>query len=379
MFKLFFYSQIPEFQSATQLIPDMDMDMPHIPISTLQPLHTIPIINGLSGDDATSGSEFPFPLPTGQGPEQGNGAAGQELAVQYAHSLTAPTTYEGFSNAIETPVTPRPAVTHPIPEPSLEIPHTSTVEIMEFPGMSGIGFIGPIPQSRLPQFLQENMNGIRSPSSSARSSTDDDDSYNQLGRSITAAMIQDIRRMITIGRFPDNDEDNDDDEEDDDDESAADDEIATDEEAVSTVNDGPPSAKKIRRQDKSGEDSDKGDKGCTEADGGTSHTGDDRDDGHSDVLPDLPQPKPVIKRGPSDFSAQEHIFLAWAKTMSTFTAKRQATIKMQINKIMSEAEFEDLDDEFFAGYFIKILYFIPTSYFLGTYLLLYVFKTKTYI
>jgi len=160
--------------------------------------------------------------------------------------------------------------------------------------------------------------------------------------------------MVTIGPFPDDDEDNDDDEEDDDDESAADDEIATDEEAVSTVDDGPSSAKKIKLQDQSGEDSDKIDKGCTGADGDTSHMGDDEEDGQSDALPDLPQPKPVIKRGPSDFSAQEHIFLAWAKTMSTFTAKRQATIKMQINKIMSEAEFEDLDDEFFAGYFINI-------------------------
>ncbi|XP_060856958.1 uncharacterized protein LOC132934647 [Metopolophium dirhodum] len=347
--------QIPEFQSATQLIPEMGM--PHIPISTLQPLHTIPIINSLSGEDAMSGSEFPFPLPTGQGPVQGNGPAEQELAVQYAHTLSAPTTYEGFSNAIETLATPRPAVTqltHPIPEPSLEIPQASTVEIMEIPVMSNIEFMGPdilrpIPPSQLPRFLQENMNGIRSPSSSARSSTDDDDGYNHLGRSITAAMIQDIRRMITIGRFPGDDEENVDDEEDEDDESAEDDEIATDEEAESTVDDGPSSAKKIRRQEQSGENSDKGDKGCTGADGDTSHTGDDEDDGQSDVLPDLPQPKPVIKRGPSDFSAQEHIFLAWAKTMSTFTAKRQATIKMQINKIMSEAEFEDLDDEFFAA------------------------------
>lgn len=71
-----------------------------------------------------------------------------------------------------------------------------------------------------------------------------------------------------------------------------------------------------------------------------------------DVLPDLPeppQPKPLAERGPADFTAQEHMFLAWAKTMSTFTAKRQATVKMKINKILSEAEFEDLDDEFFAG------------------------------
>lgn len=69
----------------------------------------------------------------------------------------------------------------------------------------------------------------------------------------------------------------------------------------------------------------------------------------TDVLPDIPQPKPQPIRTPWEFTAQEHIFLAWAKTMSTFTAKRQATIKMKINKIMSEAEFEDLDDEFFAG------------------------------
>lgn len=71
------------------------------------------------------------------------------------------------------------------------------------------------------------------------------------------------------------------------------------------------------------------------------------DTGH--VLPDLPQQKLIAERGHTDFTAQEHTFLAWAKTMSTFTAKRQATIKMQINKIMTEAEFEDLDDEFFAG------------------------------
>lgn len=359
MFKSFFYSQIPEFQSSRQLIPDMDIDMSHIPISALQPSQMTPIINGLPGDDVTSGSEFPFPIPTGQGPVQGNGSAGPELTVQYAHSLTAPTTNEGFSNAIETPATPRPAVTHPIPEPSLEIQRASSVGIIEIPVMSNIGFMrprimGPISQARLSQFLQENMNGIGSPSSSARSSTDDDDGLNQLGRSITASMLQDLRRMVTIGPFPDDDEDNDDDEEDDDDESGADDEIATDEEAVSTVDDGPSSAKKIRLQDQSGENSDKIDKGCTGADGDTSHVGDDEEDGRSDALPDLPQPKPAIKRGPSDFSAQEHIFLAWAKTMSTFTAKRQATIKMQINKIMSEAEFEDLDDEFFAGYFINI-------------------------
>jgi len=126
---------------------------------------------------------------------------------------------------------------------------------------------------------------------------------------------------------------------------------------VSTEDAGPSSAKKRRKE--SSKDSEKGNEDCTaEADGDTSCTGDDEDDGKSDVLPDLPQPKPVVKTGPSDFSAQEHIFLAWAKTMSTFTAKRQATIKMQINKIMSEAEFEDLDDEFFAGYFINVNLYI---------------------
>lgn len=356
MFKSFFYSQIPEFQSATQLMPDMDMDMQLIPISALQPLNTISIINGTPGDDATSSSEFPLPLPTGQGPVQDNDPAGQELVVRAA---------------IEMPAPPRPAVTqltHPIPEPSIEIPHGSPVEIMEIPVISNIGFMGPdilrpIPPSRLPQFLQDNLNGIRSSSSSTRNSTGDNNGYNQLGRSITAAMIQDIQRMITIGRFPGDDEDNDDDEEDDeeedeeeeeedDEEEDDDDETATDEEAMSTVDDGPSRIKKRRRQDESGEDH-KSDKGCTGDDGDTSLTEDDDDNGQPDVLPDLPQPKPVIKRGPSDFSAQEHIFLAWAKTMSTFTAKRQATIKMQINKIMSEAEFEDLDDEFFAGYFIK--------------------------
>lgn len=75
----------------------------------------------------------------------------------------------------------------------------------------------------------------------------------------------------------------------------------------------------------------------------------DQYENDKNVLPDLPQPKSLAEKGPSDFTAQEHIFLAWAKTMSTFTAKRQAAVKMQINKIMSEAEFEDLDDEFFAG------------------------------
>lgn len=72
----------------------------------------------------------------------------------------------------------------------------------------------------------------------------------------------------------------------------------------------------------------------------------------ADVLPDLPRrSEPLVDRAGrlTDFTVQEHTFLAWAKTMSTFTAKRQAKIKMKINKIMSEAEFEDLDDEFFAG------------------------------
>lgn len=66
------------------------------------------------------------------------------------------------------------------------------------------------------------------------------------------------------------------------------------------------------------------------------------------VLPDLPQPEAVVK-GSSDFTSQELTFLAWAKTMSTFTVKRQATVKTKISEIMSEAEFEDLDDEFFGG------------------------------
>jgi len=371
-FKSSFYSQIPEFQSAAQLIPDMDMDVPHIPISALQPLNTIPIINGLSIDDATSSSEFPLPLPTGQGPVQGNGPAGQELVVPYANTFSTPTTHEGFSNAIETPAPPRPAatqLTHPIPEPSIEVPHESPVEFMEIPIIPNFGFMGldilrPIPPSQLPQFLRDNLNGIRS-SSSGHSSTDDNNGYNQLGSSITAAMIQDIQRMITIARFPGDDEDNDDDEEDDDeeddeeddedddeeddDDDSADDEVATDEEAMSTVDDGPSTIKKRRRQDESDENRGKNDKGVTDDDGDASLAEDDDDNGQSDVLPDLPQPKPEIKSGPADFSAQEHIFLAWAKTMSTFTAKRQAIIKMQINKIMSEAEFEDLDDEFFAG------------------------------
>lgn len=99
-----------------------------------------------------------------------------------------------------------------------------------------------------------------------------------------------------------------------------------------------PAAKKNRREVKS-----------DVAAGG--REGDDvrHEDGRDDALPDLPQPEPEVERGPSGFTAQEHTFLAWAKTMSTFTAKRQATVEMKINEIMSEAEFEDLDDEFFAG------------------------------
>lgn len=339
--------QIPEFRSATQLTPGMNM--PHIPITALQPMH---IISGQSNDDATSGSEFPFPLPTGQGPElQGAGFVGQLPIVRYSHTLPTSTSYEGLSNANSTPANSRPAadtqLTHPIPEPTLEIPRVSPVDIMEIPVMSNIGFMGPefiVPASRLPQFL-ENLNGIMSPSSPHRSSNDEDEAFNnQLGRSITAA----IQRMI--GRFPNdevNNEEEEDDDDDNDDDNSADDEIATDEEEVSPEDAGPSGVKKRRME--SSEGSEKGDEGNTEADGDTSCTGDDEDDGQSDVLPDLPQPKPDVKKGPADFSAQEHIFLAWAKTMSTFTAKRQATIKMQINKIMSEAEFEDLDDEFFAA------------------------------
>lgn len=68
-----------------------------------------------------------------------------------------------------------------------------------------------------------------------------------------------------------------------------------------------------------------------------------------DVLPDLPQPHDTPERDGSNFTAQEHLFLAWAKTMSTFTPRRQATVKLKIHKIMSEAELEDLDDEFFGS------------------------------
>jgi len=329
------------------------MEIPHIPMVALQPLHTIPIINGPSDED---GSEFPFPLPTAQESElRGVGFAGQIPVVRHA-TLSPPTTNEGHSNANDTPATSRATdtqLTHPIPEPSLEIPRTSTMEIVELPAMPDMQFVGPefiVPAAGLPQFF-ENLSGMLSP----LNSNDVNENYNnQMGSNITAA----IRRMME--RFPidnvnidgddeNDDDDGEDDEDDDDNDNASDDEISTDDEGVSTVDDGPSSAKKRREQ--SSEDSDKDDKG-TESD--TSCTGDNGDDDRSDVLPDLPQPKPEVKRGPLDFSAQEHIFLAWAKTMSTFTAKRQATVKMQINKIMSEAEFEDLDDEFFAGYFINV-------------------------
>ncbi|XP_060844187.1 uncharacterized protein LOC132924102 [Rhopalosiphum padi] len=358
--------EIPEFQPAVQLIAGMQPDVPHIPISAVRPLHTISAVDGPSNDDAASGIEFPYPRSTGQGRElQGNDHVVQNPALHCVPTST----FESPSTANETPVTSRPAdsqFVHPIPEPSIELPQPRPIEILEIP-MSNIGFMGPefiraIPASRLPQIL-ENLSSTGS-SSSSRNSIDRDDGFDQLGRSITATMIQDIRRMITMGQFSgddsgnnddDDDDDDDDDTEDDDDDTddddddgddAVDDEVATNEGAVDTGDDGPSSSKKRRRQDQSDEDSDKGRK---RVGGDTSRTGNDERDGREDVLPDLPQPKPAVKRGPSDFSAQEHIFLAWAKTMSTFTPKRQATIKMQINKIMSEAEFEDLDDEFFAA------------------------------
>lgn len=125
-------------------------------------------------------------------------------------------------------------------------------------------------------------------------------------------------------------------------ESVTDEEIVTDDKGADGS---PPQPKKIKI--------DHGQSGSTDHEGGipvdnpdTNIDGNDVDD---DILPDLPQPKSPLNRKPWEFTAQEHIFLAWAKTMSTFTAKRQATIKMKINKIMSEAEFEDLDDEFFGG------------------------------
>lgn len=375
MFKSFFHSQIPEFQSAAQLIPDMD----HIPVMTLQPLHTIPTINEPSDEDAASGSEFPFPQHTGQGLELHSvGFAGQIPIVRSS------TTNEGISNANDTPATSRAAdtqLTHPIPEPSIEIP--SALEVMEIPDMSDGESEDSedsesldsdteilMPAEDFPQFLE----GLLSP---FRPDVVNEDYNNRMGRSINAAIQRIVERLpidninIDNGNNDDDDENDDnDDEDDDDDDNAADDEIATDEEGVSTVNDGPSSAKKRREQ--SSEDGGKdNDKGSIEADGDTSCAEDNKDDDQSDVLPDLPQPKPDVKREPLDFSAEEHIFLAWAKTMSTFTAKRQATIKMQINKIMSEAEFEDLDDEFFAGYLINVnlcVYKLIITYLVGTYL-----------
>jgi len=327
-------------------------------MSALQPLRTMRIIE----DDPEYNAMAALELPAENGPEQQNdGVAGQQQVVRYVRALPPPIPYGGISNENETPaVNPRPTNSHqahPIPEPTLERPLITPIEIMEIPLMANTGFMGPeyiraMPASHLPQFMG-NLNRNRSPSSSQRDPIGEDDDYSELGRTITAAMIQDIQRMITLGQIPEHilrgDGDEDEDDNDDDDDNAADDEIATDDEAVATVDDGPSTSKKRRREEQSSKNGNKSDKGGTGAVGDKSRKGDDENDGQTDVLPDLPQPKPAVKSGPSDFSPQEHIFLAWAKTMSTFTAKRQATIKMQINKIMSEAEFEDLDDEFFAG------------------------------
>lgn len=151
------------------------------------------------------------------------------------------------------------------------------------------------------------------------------------------SIIQNIVSMMGLDQ-PSGDEDMDTDENND-----TDDEIETDEEA----GDGQSIAKKSK-QEESSEKTESNTEEHNFKENSSTDNGESNKKNESDVLPDLPQPKLEVKRS-SDFTAQEHIFLAWAKTMSTFTAKRQATIKMKINKIMSEAEFEDLDDEFFAG------------------------------
>lgn len=141
--------------------------------------------------------------------------------------------------------------------------------------------------------------------------------------------------------------------------------------------DGQSTAKRSRKEDTFGGTENNNAEDNNGEDGDSAIVGQSKQPNNSnrDVLPDLPQPKPMTKRRPGQFTAQEHTFLAWAKTMSTFTAKRQATIKMKINKIMSEAEFEDLDDEFFAGnlkkgirsssnYVLKRLFLLLTNIYL---------------
>lgn len=133
-----------------------------------------------------------------------------------------------------------------------------------------------------------------------------------------------------------------DDEEMDTDDNDADDEIETDEEA----NNEEPNPEQINQQ-KSFENAEckntEQQENCiTDKDFETNPKND------TDVLPDLSSPE-VEVTGPLGFTAHELQFLHWGKKMSTFTAKRQAKVKTKISEIMSEAEFEDLDEEFFAG------------------------------
>lgn len=309
--------QIPEFQPAIQLITEIN-----IPNSATRPLHAKSVVGEPSDNDTTSSSEFPFSRSTEQGPAQQDDGN------------------ESPTNENKTPFTPKledSQFVHPVPEPYFDESSNDINEIV-IP-MCGFGFVSP-------DLMEgDDMLSTRSPT---------EDEIQEFGKTMAAGIVQDLndfkKFIITTGQFPDTDDDDDNDDDSNDDDTT-DDKIATSEAVVATRDDGPSSAKKRRQEDQSGSDKnvDKSDKVWTKVNGNTSHSGDNEYDGQTDVLPDLPQPKPVIKKGPLDFTAQEHTFLAWAKTMSTFTAKRQATVKMQINKIMSEAEFEDLDDEFFAA------------------------------
>lgn len=327
--------QIPEFEPAIQLLTEIN-----IPNSATRPLHTTSVVGEPSDNKATSSSEFPVSRSAEQGP-----------ALQGDDN-------ESPSNKNKTPVTPKPEhsqLVHRVPEPSFDESSTEMDDEMSIP-IGDYGYLNPI-------VLRE---GTAFPMWQAT-----EEEVRQFSNTMAHGIIkelEDFKKLVnTMGQFPDTDYDDSDDDDDNDDDNDNDgdkdndddkdndvddttnDKIATSE--VATRDDGPSSAKKRRHEDQSGSDKnvDESDKVCTKVNGNTSHTGDDEYESQTDVLPDLPQPKPVIKKGPLDFTAQEHTFLGWAKTMSTFTAKRQATVKMQINKIMSEAEFEDLDDEFFAA------------------------------
>lgn len=323
MFKSFFNSQIPEFQPAVQLTTEIN-----VPNLAIQPLHTTSVVGEPSDYGATSSSQFPFPQSAKQGP-----------ALQSDGN-------ESPSNENKTPVTPKPnnsQFVHQVPEPCLDETSSDMDEVI------------------IPMFDFEDGNpDLMAEAAMLPPRSPTESEIELFGRTLATEMGKDIRDfkdyVISTGQFPDTDDD-DENYDDSDDDDTTDDKIATSEEVVATRDDGPSSPKKRRQEDQSEPDKnvDESDKVCTKVNGNTSHAVDDEYDNQTDVLPNLPQPKPVINKGPLDYTAQEHTFLAWAKTMSTFTAKRQATVKMQINKIMSEAEFEDLDDEFFAGNLLILL------------------------